>query len=142
MGAVNILVDITERKQLEESLQKADRHKDEFIATLAHELRGPLAPVRNSLEIIKLARGQQELVDKACATMDRQLAQMERLIDDLVDISRIAENKLELRREPVSLASVVTRAVEMCTPLALESKHRITVSLPESRSSSTPTPRD
>jgi signal transduction histidine kinase len=130
IGAVNVLVDITERKQMEESLRKADRHKDEFLAILAHELRGPLAPVRNSLEIIKRAQGDANLVGQATATMDRQLSQMERLIDDLLDVSRIAENKLELRKQSTSLASVVSRAVETCTPLAHELGHRIDVDLP------------
>src|SRR5437764_15045459 len=99
-------------------LKEADRRKDEFLATLAHELRGPLAPLCNTLEIMKRADGNDDLLQQARNTMERQLAQMVRLVDDLLDVSRITRNKLELRRERVDLASVVYQAVEICRPLA------------------------
>ena len=110
--------DITERKQAEEALREADRRKDEFLATLAHELRGPLAPLRNMLEIMKQADAHGDLIQQARSTMDRQLGQMMRLVDDLLDVSRISRGRIELKRERVELASVVYQAVEACRPLA------------------------
>ena len=97
---------------------------------LAHELRGPLAPLCNTLEIIKRADGDDALLQQAWTIMERQLAQMVRLVDDLLDVSRIARNKLELRRERVELASVVHQAAETCRPLAEGSKQEVTVTLP------------
>jgi PAS domain S-box-containing protein len=129
--------DVTERKALEgrlrdqaEQLRQADRRKDDFLATLAHELRNPLAPLRNGLEVMKLARGNAEAVEQARGIMERQLAQMVRLIDDLLDVSRITRGKLELRKEPVELASVVHSAVEAGRPLIEASGHRLAVMLP------------
>jgi len=86
--------DISERKQAEEALREADRRKDEFLATLAHELRGPLAPLRNMLEIMKRADAHGDLIQQARSTMDRQLGQMTRLIDDLLDVSRISRGRI------------------------------------------------
>ena len=104
IGASKVAHDISDRKraeaalqQSEESLRQADRRKDEFLAMLAHELRNPLAPLRNSLEILKLADGDAELLEQARETMDRQLSHLERLVDDLLDVSRITRDKLELR---------------------------------------------
>jgi signal transduction histidine kinase len=111
-------------------LRDADRRKNEFLATLAHELRNPLAPIRNSLEVMKRARGDADLREQACSTMERQLGQMVRLIDDLLDVSRITRNKLDLRRERVELASVIRHAVEACGPLAEGADHQLTVVLP------------
>jgi PAS domain S-box-containing protein len=137
VGASKIAREITDRKQAEErtyglltELKNADRRKDEFLATLAHELRGPLAPLRNMLEIIKRAEGNGTLLQQARDTMERQLRQMVRLVDDLLDMSRISRNKLELRKERIELASVVQHAVEMCRPLAQCAKHEITVTFP------------
>jgi PAS domain S-box-containing protein len=119
-----------ENARLVESLRDADRRKDEFLATLAHELRNPLAPLRNGLQVMKLAGGNAAAVEQARGMMERQLAQMVRLIDDLLDVSRITRGKLELRRERVELASVVQSAVEGSRPLIEASAHRLTVSLP------------
>jgi PAS domain S-box-containing protein len=127
---VGIGLDITDRKRYEQSLVDADRRKDEFLATLAHELRNPLAPLRSGLEVLKLAGDNTETAARARGMMERQLAQMVRLIDDLLDVSRITRGRLELRKERVELAGVVQSAVEGSRPLIVASAHRLTVTLP------------
>ena len=112
------------------ALQEADRRKDEFLATLAHELRNPLAPIRNGLHILRLAGDHREIAEQARATMERQVQQMVRLIDDLLDLSRISLGKVELRRERVDLAAVVQSAVEISRPVIEQSGHELTLSLP------------
>jgi len=131
-------LDVTERKtaeiqlrQLSADLSEADRRKDEFLATLAHELRNPLAPIRTGLQLMKLARGQQATIEQTRSMMERQLAQMVRLVDDLMDVSRISRGKLELQRERVALAAVVNSAVESSSPLIEQMGHQLTVTLPE-----------
>jgi CheY-like chemotaxis protein len=124
-------IDITDRRQLEDSLRAADRKKDEFIALLAHELRNPLAPIRNGLQVMRLAGADTAAADRARAMMDRQLSHMVRLIDDLLDISRINRNKMELRRARVLLADVVSSAVETARPLIDAEGHELIVSLPQ-----------
>ena len=109
---------------------EADRHKDEFLATLAHELRNPLAPIRNGLTVMRLAGGDREAVEKARGMMERQVQQMVRLIDELLDLSRISRGKVELRLERVTLAAVVTTAVETSRPLIEEAGHELVVRLP------------
>jgi PAS domain S-box-containing protein len=130
VGASKVGRDISDRKRAEAEMRENDRRKDEFLATLAHELRNPLAPIRNSLEIMKRAGGNIELIAQARGTMDRQVTQMERLIDDLLDISRITRNRLELRNQSIELATVVQHAVEGCRPLAESYAHAISVHLP------------
>jgi PAS domain S-box-containing protein len=125
-----IVRDISERKQAEEALKAADRHKNEFLATLAHELRNPLAPVRNSLQIMRLAGNDPATVEQALGTMERQVGQMARLVDDLLDVARISRGRIELRKQRVDLASVVYQAVEICRPLAERSHHEVSVTLP------------
>jgi signal transduction histidine kinase/DNA-binding response OmpR family regulator len=115
--------DLIESKKAEESLKEADRRKDEFLATLAHELRNPLAPLRNGLQVMKLARLDGNAVEQARAMMERQLVQMVRLIDDLLDLSRVSRGKVELKKERVALASVVQQAVETSRPLIEASGH-------------------
>jgi CheY-like chemotaxis protein len=127
---VVIGTDVTERKRIEEALRQADRRKDEFLATLAHELRNPLAPLRNGLEIMRIARGDESLVEQARHMMERQLGQMVRLIDDLLDLSRITLGKVELRLERVALASVVQSALETSRAPIEAGGHRLTVTLP------------
>ncbi len=122
--------DITERRRIERELREADRRKDEFLAMLAHELRNPLAPLRNMLEIMKRGNGHAGLIEEARAMMDRQLGHMTRLVDDLLDVSRISQGRIELKREWVLLASVVYQSVEACRPLAECANHEVTVSLP------------
>jgi PAS domain S-box-containing protein len=125
-----ITVDVTERVRQEQALKDADRRKDEFLATLAHELRNPLAPLRNGLQVMKLAAGDAGAVEQARSMMERQLGQMVRLIDDLLDVSRITRGKLQLRRERVDLAAVVRAAVETARPVIEASAHELTVALP------------
>ncbi|HEV2845013.1 MAG TPA: PAS domain S-box protein [Thermoanaerobaculia bacterium] len=127
---IGTLTDITARKAAVEALKEADRRKDEFLALLAHELRNPLAPLRNGLQVMRLAAGDANLVARSRDMMDRQLSHMVRLIDDLFDISRISRNKMELRRSRVLLADVVSNAVETVRPALEAAGHDLTVSLP------------
>ncbi len=129
--AVNCIVqDITARKHAERALRVADRRKDEFLATLAHELRNPLAPIRNALHLLTLSENNAEVRAQAMGVMGRQLAQMVRLIDDLLDVSRITRNKLELRKGHIELSSIIQSAVEVALPVMQESAHEFTVTLP------------
>jgi signal transduction histidine kinase/DNA-binding response OmpR family regulator len=112
------------------NIQEADRHKDEFLATLAHELRNPLAPIRNSLHMLHLADARTD-VGKLHETMERQVNHMVRLVDDLLEVSRITRGKIDLRKEVVDLASVVRSAVETSKPYLDAAKHVLTVSIPE-----------
>ena len=123
--------DVTERKEAEEALRESDRRKDDFLALLAHELRNPLAPIRNGLQVIRLAEGDPASIAMAREMMDRQLSHMVRLIDDLLDISRITRNKMELRRGNITLADVIGSAVEAAGPSIEEFGHELTVRLPE-----------
>ena len=111
-------------------MREADRRKDEFLATLAHELRNPLAPVRNAVQILQLKGPAIPELQWARDVIDRQVRQMARLIDDLMDVSRISRGKLELKRERVDLAKVVQGAVETSRPLIEECGHELTVTLP------------
>lgn len=122
--------DVTERKESEEASRDADRKKDDFLALLAHELRNPLAPIRNGLQVMRIAEGDATTVAQAREMMDRQLSHMVRLIDDLLDVSRITRNKMELRRSRVALAEVVSSAVEAAGPVIQEHAHELTVALP------------
>ncbi|MDB6163236.1 MAG: chemotaxis protein methyltransferase CheR [Xanthomonadaceae bacterium] len=117
-------------RQLAADLSEAGRRKDRFLATLSHELRNPLAPIRNALELIKRANSNPDTIELARAAMERQLLQMVRLVDDLLDVSRITRDKLELRREIVTLQSVLDNAMEAAQPCIAEHGHRLSVSLP------------
>ena len=116
--------------ELVSELSEANRRKDEFLAILAHELRNPLAPIRNGLQIMRLASDNKAAAEQARTMMEEQLAQMVRLIDDLLDISRITRGKIELRKERVELAAVIQSAVESSSPLIEASGHDLTVTLP------------
>jgi PAS domain S-box-containing protein len=113
---VGVATDVSERRRIERVLHDADRRKDEFLAVLAHELRNPLAPIRNAVQVIARAP-EPETLASAAAILERQVTQMVRLIDDLLDVSRIAQGKLKLRRKPTSLASIIEAAVETVQPL-------------------------
>ena len=130
-GWVGVVIDIDEQKRSEEALRVTDRRKDTFLAVLAHELRNPLAPLRNSLEILKRSENNPTLNLKARTTMERQLSHMVRLVDDLLDLSRINSDKLELQKQPVSLSEVVSQAVETVRPLIAEAGHELSIDLPE-----------
>ncbi|HYN06287.1 MAG TPA: PAS domain S-box protein [Vicinamibacterales bacterium] len=130
IGASKIARDITDRRNAERALREVDTQKDRFIALLAHELRNPLAPLTNALQVMRLAADDASAVAGARDVMERQLSHLVRLIDDLLDISRIGQNKLELRRSRVLLADVVRSAVETARPLMDGAGHLLTVSLP------------
>ena len=121
--------DITERRRAEEALRDADRRKDEFLATLAHELRNPLAPIRNGLALLRRDPAGAS-APKALAMMERQLEHMVRLLDDLLDIARVSRGTVELRRQRVQLRTVVEHAVETSRPVVEAGRHAFTVSLP------------
>jgi signal transduction histidine kinase len=129
-GCVSVCVDMTARRQVEDVLREADRRKDEFLATLSHELRNPLAPIRNALEILRRATHEPALTDRALAIMERQIRQLVRLTDDLLDVSRITRNRLELRRERVDLRSAISSALEIIEPLSDAAGHTVSVDLP------------
>ena len=120
-----------QRKRAEASLVEADRRKDEFLAMLAHELRNPLAPMRNAMEIVSLAGHADEDIRRASAIVVRQLEHMTRLVDDLLDVARITRGTIALRKQRVDLQTVVARAVETCSPLLSSRRHRLEVTVPE-----------
>ncbi|MEO7135437.1 MAG: PAS domain S-box protein, partial [Vicinamibacterales bacterium] len=110
-----LAIDITERRRTVEALQEADRRKDEFLATLAHELRNPLAPISSGLHILRTAQSPEQSAT-ALVIMERQVGQMVRLVDDLLDVARITTGKIDLRCEPFDLAMAVRDAVETTAP--------------------------
>jgi signal transduction histidine kinase/ActR/RegA family two-component response regulator len=120
-----------ERRSAEQALRVADRRKDEFLATLAHELRNPLAPLMNGLEILRMAGANPTLAERSREVMERQLRQMVRLVDDLLDVSRITTGKLMVRRSPVQLQQVIRSAVELADPFIKSRGHTLEVTLPE-----------
>lgn len=124
------IVDVTERKEAEQVLQDANRAKDEFLATLAHELRNPLAPIRSGLEILRKDRANGPASQRARDTMQRQLVHMIRLIDDLLDISRINNGKIHLDMGRVHLLRVLESAIEIGRPAIDAARHRLILDLP------------
>jgi PAS domain S-box-containing protein len=130
-GAVNVLVDVTERKRTEKALQEADRLKNEFLAMLAHELRNPLAPIRNAVHILRLSGPAGDDLPWVTEVIERQVQQLTRLVDDLLDVSRIMRGQINLQLGPVDLTEVMMRAVEISRPLIDDRKHRLEVSLPD-----------
>ena len=121
--------DVTEQHRIEEALRETDRRKDQFLATLAHELRNPLSPIRNSVELLRMLELQNPKIQWNLDVIDRQIQQMTRLIDDLLDVSRISRGKVVLRKEHVDLATVISRAAETVQPLIEERRHRLTISI-------------
>jgi signal transduction histidine kinase/CheY-like chemotaxis protein len=118
-------------RELSETLAESNRKKDEFLATLAHELRNPLAPIRNALALQRHALHDQKILESSRAMIERQVAQMVRLIDDLLDLSRLTRGVVELQRAPLSLSAVVRQAVEACRPTVEQAGHRLVARLPE-----------
>jgi PAS domain S-box-containing protein len=130
-GWAGMNLDIDRLKRVENELRELDQRKNEFLATLAHELRNPLAPIRNGLEIMRLGRGNAGMVEQARTMMERQLHQMIRLVDDLLDVSRVSRGKIDLRKEKVSLATVLTSAVETAKPLVDQNSQTLSIDIPD-----------
>jgi PAS domain S-box-containing protein len=124
---LSIIRDITDRKRAEEALREADRRKDEFLATLAHELRNPLAPIRNAVQILRMNEAPEPSLMVASNIIDRQVQGLTRLVDDLLDVSRITRGRIELRRERTELSVIMERALETSRPAIEAAHHRLTV---------------
>jgi signal transduction histidine kinase/ActR/RegA family two-component response regulator len=122
---------LAEARRIADTLREADRRKDEFLAILAHELRNPLAPLRNSLETMRLSGDEPGTTRLARGIMERQVDQMVRLIDDLLDVSRVSRGKITLTRETLELRAIIMDALEVCRPLVAASSHQLAVTLPE-----------
>jgi PAS domain S-box-containing protein len=130
LRSFGVVMDITERKQLEQVLRATDRNKDDFIAVVAHELRNPLAPIRNALHVLRQA-GTADATARWCHdVLERQVGHMTRLLDDLLDVSRLGRGQLRLQRAPMSLAAAIDHAVETARPVIEAGRHALSVSLP------------
>jgi PAS domain S-box-containing protein len=125
-----VMSDITVRKQAEEKLAELDRRKDQFLAMLSHELRNPLAPILNAVQLLQLQKGQNSVQQKALAIIERQVGQLTHLVGDLLEVSRAITGRIQLCQEQVAVSSIVERAVETARPLIDQRKHELTVSLP------------
>ena len=123
--------EMAERERLEQALRAADRKKDEFLAMLAHELRNPLAPLRNALARLQRTGLSEEGTAQSIAMMTRQITLLSRLVDELIDISRITSGRIELMKEPVDLQTIVDGALEVARPLIEQRGHRLSLTLPE-----------
>jgi signal transduction histidine kinase len=130
IGCVSVCVDLTEQRRAERMLREADRRKDEFLASLSHELRNPLAPLRNALDELRRAGGDPLVAGRAYAIMERQLFHLVRLTDDLLDVSRMTRNKIDLRRERIDLRLVLQSAIETTQPLIAVAGQILTVDIP------------
>jgi signal transduction histidine kinase/ActR/RegA family two-component response regulator len=137
VGFATVSQDVTERKRLADNLRtlaanlaEADRRKTEFLALLAHELRNPLAPISNAVQTLRLADNDPVTIRATTGMLARQVAQMVRLVDDLLDMSRITRGKIELRSEPTELAPIVTQAVEAVRPMYENLQHQLMVTVP------------
>jgi len=122
---------IADRARAEEALRAADRRKNEYLSTLAHELRTPLSPIRNALEIMKLAGNAPEVVESSRAMIERQLKHLIRLIDDLMDVARISRGRLKLKLDSVEAALIVSEAVESVRSLLDKTHRELSVSIPK-----------
>ena len=123
--------EIAERARIAQALKEADRHKDEFLAMLAHELRNPLAPIHNAIELMRLKPLDDPQLNWARDVIARQLTSLTRLVDDLLDVSRITRGKINLTRQVVELEGLISRAVETVHPLFDDRGHQLTLELPE-----------
>ncbi len=125
------LRDVTDRKRAEDALRDADRRKNEFLAMLAHELRNPLAPIKNAAQVFRLLGPTDPNLRYAREVIDRQVQHMSRLVDDLLDISRITRGKVHLQREKVDVAAVLHQAIETSQPIISARGHQLTTSFPD-----------
>jgi PAS domain S-box-containing protein len=128
---IGAFLDITERKQAEEALRESDRRKDEFLAMLGHELRNPLAPIRNAVKVMKKIGLPHPKLAWAGDVIDRQVNQLAHLVDDLLDVSRIVQGKITLQKTTIDLAKVIELALETSRPLIEARHHKLNLSLPE-----------
>jgi signal transduction histidine kinase/ActR/RegA family two-component response regulator len=122
--------DITESKTRERELSAANRRKDEFLAMLAHELRNPLAPIRNAVEIMRAVGSTDDRINKGSDTISRQVQHLVRLVDDLLDVSRVTQGKVLLQREALELTEVISRGIDLARPLIEARHHKLEVTLP------------
>ena len=125
-----VMSDITARKQAEEKLAELDRRKDQFLAMLSHELRNPLAPILNAVQLLQLQKGQNSVQQKALAIIERQVGQLTHLVGDLLEVSRAITGRIQLCQEQVAVSGIVQHAVETARPLIDQRRHELTVSLP------------
>jgi PAS domain S-box-containing protein len=123
--------DISDRKHVEELLRAADRRKDEFLAMLGHELRNPLAPIRNVAEVLRRTAGGNPAQEPLLAMLERQVQQMTRLLDDLLDVSRISQGKIKFQHEVIDFQTAITRAVEASAPFIERRRHHLSVAVPD-----------
>jgi PAS domain S-box-containing protein len=124
------LMDVTERRMAEEGLKQADREKDDFLALLAHELRNPLAPIRTAVQLLKMRKQPDPEMQRLHAVIDRQVQHLVRMVDDLLDVSRVLRGKVELRREPIEIADAIAIAVETSRPLLDAQRQELNLQLP------------
>lgn len=127
---VGVNLDITAQKNYEKSLERADRLKDEFLAMLAHELRNPLAPIRNAAEILKHLVGSDERTQAPLGMLSRQTAQLTRLVDQLLDVSRISQGRITLELRVVEIGEIIDHAVESVQPLISDNEHQLSIERP------------
>ncbi|HKU70319.1 MAG TPA: PAS domain S-box protein [Burkholderiales bacterium] len=130
LGASKIARDIGDRVRAEKALKEADRRKDEFLAMLSHELRNPLAPIRNAVTLLKEV-DDEATRSEACAILERQVAQMTRLVDGLLDLTRISRGVIEMRKSQTDLATVVRTAIESSRPVIDAGGHKLEIRLPQ-----------
>ena len=132
-GVVAYYFDSTRLRKAEQALREADRRKDEFLATLAHELRNPLAPIRNGLQILRLTGRDPTAAVQVQEMLERQVEHLVRLVDDLMEVARVTRGRIELRKEPVDVGAVLRHAVETSRPLIEAARHELRVDVPVDR---------
>lgn len=130
LGYIGSCIDIDDRKRFEAALREADRRKDEFLAMLGHELRNPLAPIRNAAQILRLRGKHLADFQRPIEIIERQVGHLTQLVDDLLDVSRITRGEIKLQKKPVDLAAVLHRAMEVNQPLIESHRHQLTATFP------------
>ena len=130
---VGTLTDTTEKKKAEQDMDESNRRKDEFLAMLAHELRNPLAPVRNAVEIIRSPKADQGKIAWACDVMERQIHHMSHLLDDLLDVARITRGRIELTKQPADLTALVRRSLDAAQIVLEKRQLRLQTDFPGGR---------